>query len=232
MNPISILLFLALLGVIVAVRKNREWMPVAAVFSAFVILVAVVDIWRSATGIDTDYSGTFEEASGRYLGQQVAQDAAAGGKVVVIQYQSLIKHIADVSHHQFMGVKKGLETDTEFTLVSAGPDFVFPEGEGGWIDTTGGFSKKEFLGWLEPHRDAVAVVSFLGFPGDAGRSTFAGYPPLYVCSLGGGEELQRAVDLGVIRSLISYKTGINPVLDVDSGMSDEEILDMRFERAE
>lgn len=141
------------------------------------------------------------------LGRMLADDLAAGGKVLVVQMPSESGGgAASLVQSQLDGLKAGyVGTDVEFISVQP----VVGEDDSP-MAAMEALTLEEFQGALDAHADAVACVSFLDLPlGELGDTKV---PPVYAMDVVVSGLWKPALESGLVRAVVVPKPEA-PMLD-------------------
>ena len=225
MNLLIIAAGVALVVVWTAAKKKPALKPLVTVLAVVLVAAAGVRLYSEFQTGGT-YTSDPESALGYVIGEKIAGNHPGGGTVLAVQEQPEGPRAEQAAAARIEGLESAL-SGSGLTVVR----IELAPGSGSYMEPGRGFPVSQGQAWVAEHPDAVAVVSFTGFPEQAAPSDCKGWPPFYVFASGSVEKLVPMVGSGMISSLVVYRSGVNPMQKIPAEASPRQLFDMRYEFA-
>jgi len=229
MKVLLVLILIALIALL-ALRKQA---PKQASIGIYVLvgLLAIILIpamFRSCGSDGPTVIPGFHEVAGKLLGQRLVEDYPDGGTVLVLLdgTQALPGEKYSITQEAQL---KGLNAAFKDTAIVLEEMLILPEGDSTMALVAAGppISHERFFELLEERNDAMAIISCLGVP-PLVTEVDTDRPPLYVLEAITDYEGRLFIGDGMIEGGVFTSPGGDWTQKPKMGMSDEEILAMRY----
>jgi hypothetical protein len=229
MKVLLVLILIALIALL-ALRKQA---PKQASIGIYILvgLLAIILIpamFRSCGPDGPVVIPGFHEVAGKLLGQRLVEDYPDGGTVVVLLDGTQAAPGETYSTTQEAQMK-GLHAAFKDTAIVLEEMLIQPEGDSHMAMVAAGppISHERFFELLEERSDAMAVISCLGVPPLA-MEVESDRAPLYVLEAITDYEGRLFIEDGMIEGGVFTRPGGDWTQKPKMGMSDKEILAMRY----
>lgn len=161
---------------------------------------------------------------------KMAQEVAAKfdpGKVVLIRYTGYIPGTIQLQEALVAACERELGRD--WTVVELPPADFGDANHGNWaLRTGGGAWGNEIKAWMQPHLDAVAIISMVGVP-HLPEAEWQKLPPFFGSIPFPDDYTDAAMEAGMIGGLAVMREDANPVTIRNFRGSPEALFDLAYE---
>ena len=227
------ILLILILGALIGLMAYRRHAPKQATIGIYVLvgllaIVLIPQIIRSFGPGGPVVIPGFHEVAGKLLGQRLVAVYPDGGTVVVIMDGTLAAPGETYSASQDAQLG-GLRDAFKNTAMVLEEFIIQPEGIESMSMVAAGppISHQRFFELLEERQDATAVISCVGVPPLA-MDVESDRAPLYVLESVSDYEGTLFIEDGMIEGGIFVRQGGDWEAKPKMGMSDEEVLAMRY----